>query len=92
MFTRVFAGAHCNRAWTIHSTFSEALERLLMSRFIWERNINFSNEIKDYLAEGNCDIFDNSMVDMLSPLSIQYESYKEKSMERQQPVKHLSTG
>ena len=49
----VFAGIQYNRAWIIHSTFSEALERLLMSRFIWERNITFSDKIKEYFAERN---------------------------------------
>ena len=37
---------HYNRTWTINSTFSEGLERLLMSHFIWERNITFSRKLK----------------------------------------------
>ena len=50
-----------------------------MSRFICERNITFSDEIKEYFAEGNCNVFDDSIVNMLSPLAIQCESYKEKA-------------
>lgn len=64
---------------TIHSTFSEGLERLLISHFIWERNITFSKKIKDYFAEDNCDAFDDSIVNMIIPLASQYKWYKEKA-------------
>ena len=37
------------------------------------------DEIKEYFAEGHCDAFDDSIVDMLSSLTTQYESYKEKT-------------
>ena len=30
----VLSGTHYNRAWTVHATFSEALERLLFERFL----------------------------------------------------------
>ena len=79
MFKQVLDGTHYNRAWNIDSTFSEALEGLLMSRFIWDRNIAFSAEIKEYLAEGNCDAFDDNIVDILSSLATQYVSCKEKA-------------
>ena len=49
-----------------------------MSRFIWERNITFSDEIKEYFAEGNCNAFDDSILDIPSPLARKYESQKEK--------------
>ena len=35
----VWMGSHYNRAWAVHSAFSEALERLLIERFIFEYNI-----------------------------------------------------
>ena len=35
-FKGVLAGTHYNRAWTVHSVFTEALERLLFERFITE--------------------------------------------------------
>ena len=38
-FNVVSMGSHYNRAWTVHSAFSEALERLLIERFIFEYNI-----------------------------------------------------
>ena len=36
------------------------------------------DEIKEYFAEGNCDAFDDSIVDILSSLTTQYELDKEK--------------
>ena len=36
------------------------------------------DEIKEYFAEGNCDAFDESIVDILNSLATQYELYKEK--------------
>ena len=46
-----------------------------MSRFIWERNITFPDEIKEYFAEGKYDAW--NVVEMFSPLSTQHGSYKE---------------
>ena len=37
------------------------------------------DEIKEYFTKGNCNAFDDSIVDMLSYLTTQYESYKEKA-------------
>ena len=34
----VLAGSYYNRAWTVHQAFSEALERLLLERFLLESN------------------------------------------------------
>ena len=36
----VINGSNYNRAWFVHSRFSEALERLLLQRFIAEASIN----------------------------------------------------
>ena len=30
----VISGTHCNHSWAVHSTFSEALEQLLLERFL----------------------------------------------------------
>jgi hypothetical protein len=35
----VLSGSHYNRAWIVHSAFSEALERLLFQRFLKENSI-----------------------------------------------------
>ena len=37
-------GSHYNRAWTDHSAFSEALERLLFERFILEHNVRIPED------------------------------------------------
>jgi hypothetical protein len=34
----VLAGSHYNRGWTVHNAFSEALERLLLQRFMYEKS------------------------------------------------------
>ena len=46
------AGSHYNRAWSLHSVFSKALERLLMTRFINEKGPYISTKLNDYCAEG----------------------------------------
>ena len=35
----VLAGSHYNRAWVVHTAFSEALERLLYEKFLEEYNV-----------------------------------------------------
>ena len=46
------AGSHYNRAWSLHSVFSEVLQRLLMTRFINEKRPYISTKLNDYCAEG----------------------------------------
>ena len=46
------AGSHYNRAWSLHPVFSEALERLLMTRFFNEKRPYISTKLNDYCAEG----------------------------------------
>ena len=41
--------------------FLEALEGHLISRFIPQRNNTFSDEIRGWFVEGNCDTFDDSI-------------------------------
>ena len=41
----VSMGSYYNRAWTVHSAFSEPLERLLIERFIFEYNIFISEDL-----------------------------------------------
>ena len=40
----VWMGSYYNRAWTVHSAFSETLERLLNERFIFEYSIFISED------------------------------------------------
>lgn len=53
--------------------FLEALEGHLISRFILQRNNTFSDEIRGWFVEGNCDAFDDSIVNILSSLVTHYK-------------------
>ena len=62
----VFAGSHYNRAWIIHETFSEALERLLLTRFLFDekpyipaslREVNFKINELDKTSLESLDVF-----------------------------------
>ena len=44
----VLAASHYNRSWSLHLTFSEGLERLLMTMFINEKKPYISVALKDY--------------------------------------------
>lgn len=59
--------------------FLEALEGHLISRFILQRNNTFSDEIREWFVEGNCDAFDDSIVNILNSLGTHYKLYKEKA-------------
>ena len=37
-------GSHYNRAWLVHNTVTEAMERLLMLRFFGELKIHLNNQ------------------------------------------------
>ena len=51
----VLSGAHYNRGWTVHNAVSEALERLLLQRFLYDENIDLPNvdsieEMRNFVA------------------------------------------
>ena len=37
----VLVGSHYKRAWAVHTVLSEALERMLLTRFLAEKNPNY---------------------------------------------------
>ena len=47
------AGSHYNRAWRIHQTMCEAMERLLLKRFLHEIKPDVSDELKHAAAENS---------------------------------------
>ena len=49
----VLAGSHYNRGWTVHNAMSEALERLLMSRFLNEKNPVVPESLVNLSADPN---------------------------------------
>ncbi|XP_066933544.1 uncharacterized protein [Clytia hemisphaerica] len=42
----VLAGSHYNRAWVIHDAFSEALERLLLRRFLFDKSPHIPHALR----------------------------------------------
>ena len=57
-------GSHYNRAWLVHNTVSEALERLLMRRFFGELNIQLPSQLAELVAEP--DDFNQNVVDSMN--------------------------
>ena len=47
----VMSGNHYNRAWRIHEIVSEALERILLKRFLHEVDPDISDELLDLATE-----------------------------------------
>ena len=69
----VINGSHYNRCWQVHNILSEALERMLITRFIVECN----KEIPDTLAEISHDsrMFSYSQMETYESFTQSYESY-----------------
>ena len=71
----VWMGSHYNRAWTAHSAFSEALERLLIERFIFEYNIFIS---EDFITAAEVpQSFYEDIVSNNARFLSQYQEFKE---------------
>ena len=47
----ILVGSHYNRAWTVHSVFSEALGRLLLERFLNESGVEIPEELNHAAGE-----------------------------------------
>ena len=69
----IINGSHYNRCWHVHNILSEALERMLITRFIVESN----KEIPDTLAEISHDLqkFSYSQMETCESFTQSYESY-----------------
>lgn len=71
----VLAGSHYNRGWTVHNAFSEALERLLFKRFIYEENPNIPDRFND-LADINKEQLESLLDDEASSFIQTYQRYR----------------
>ncbi|CAB3982425.1 Hypothetical predicted protein [Paramuricea clavata] len=73
----VLSGSHYNRAWIVHSAFSEALERLLFQIFLKENNI----AIPDYFYDACIDPIASCAVitENASSLYSEYQAFKEEA-------------
>ena len=69
----VLSGSHYNRAWTVHSTMAEELERLLLALFIGDVSL----EIPIILHEVSADILPKEIVVACKALVNKYEVFKQ---------------
>ena len=67
---RVISGSHCNRCWTVHANFAEALERLLFQRFL-----KIKSEIESTVNH------DLQNIDQSKPENIEINSKTEKILD-----------
>ena len=71
----VLAGSHCNHGWTVHNAFSEALERLLLQRFMYEKSATMPDcfyELIDLDAEKLQSLEDDSSISFV----LEYQRYR----------------
>ena len=75
----VLAGSHYNRAWRVHSAFSEGLERCLYKRFRFEsKNSKLPEPIESLLGENDHDFITDERISNLKEMSDGYEKFKQK--------------
>ena len=68
-------GSHYSRAWLVHNTVFEAIERLRMLRFFGELNIQLPSQLAELVAEP--DMFTEEIVDSRVLFIQQYEDFKD---------------
>ena len=71
----VLSGSHHNRSWTVHSIFSEALERLLYERFLEECNLSIPDVLLLNANGVNGDPTD--IVDEIQSHADEYSKFKQ---------------
>ena len=74
----VLAGSHYHRYWYIHSTVSEALERLFLKRFITECRPNVPSCLQNLSAEPKAELINKSLIGDLSFFLKEYKSFRER--------------
>ena len=74
----VFDGSHYNRAWLIHSIVAESLERLLLSRFFYEKNPQLPDCFIELAANPTVSALSAETFDQMDSFSNHYESYENK--------------
>ena len=71
----VISGSHYNRAWMVHSTVSEALERLLLERFLQETQLHLPSELEEICIDAES--YSGSILSVCEEFIAGYESLKE---------------
>ena len=70
----VLSGSHYNRAWSIHLTIAEALERLLITRFLVEIKPEIPDVVTDYSFDQTSEI--DIVLNQGSKFFERYESFR----------------
>ena len=73
----VLAGSHYNRAWVVHLNVSEALERLMLTRFLVEVKPKLPNWLEDYVVAPSRTL-DSKLLDQMDIFYSQYQQFREK--------------
>ena len=77
----VLAGSHYNRGWTVHNKFSEALERLLFKRLVYEEEPTIPDRFHD-LANINKENLESLLDDESIPFTQTYQRYRSRIRNR----------
>ena len=72
----VSSGSHYNRAWIVHIVFSEAISRILVTRFMNEKNPVIPSCLWDLAADPNPIIIDQQSESLIGFFA-EFENYKE---------------
>ena len=75
----VLVGSHYNRAWAVHTVLSEALERMLLTRFLAEKNPNLPKALNNFTRDPTPDSVNNSLFESLTVILHQYEDYRDEA-------------
>ena len=69
----VLLGSHYNRCWTVHSAFAEALERLLLERFLSECDVSIPETFAQIAQQPDSLTIDDVCVAFIK----KYEEFKQ---------------
>ena len=75
----VLVGSHYKRAWEVHTVLSEALERMLLTRFLAEKNPKLPTVLNDFTRDPTPDSVNNSLFESLTVILHQYEDYRDEA-------------
>ena len=72
----VLSGSHYNRAWFVHQTYSEALERLFLTRFLVEKKPKIPAALRDLSVNADDLTKTEEALDGAEGLFNMYENYR----------------
>ena len=72
----VLVVSHYKRAWAVHTVLSEALERMLLTRFLAEKTRKLPKALNDFTRGSTPDSVNNSLFESLTVILHQYKDYR----------------